>query len=233
MKLGIMQPYFFPYVGYFQLLDAVDKLVFYDDVNFIKGGWINRNFILVDCGPHRITVPLAKASPFRQIVDTRPVEGQAWKVKLLRTLRQSYAKAPVFDAIYRLFEDVIWRQHASIADLAIASVRAVLEYLELSTISCRSSDVHRDKERSGEERVLSICKREGAEAYYNLPGGRSLYHPVVFSRAGVRLVFVEPMQYRYEQFGCRFIPGLSILDLLMFNQKKAAVDLVKGWRLGW
>lgn len=217
MKLAVMQPYFFPYLGYFQLLYAVDLFVIYDDVNFIKQGWINRNFILMHCRPLRITIPLAGASSFRAIANTTVSADLAWRNKLLKTLYQAYAKAPHFEPVYTLVEGVVRTHCTSLAELALRSIQAVTEYLGLTTQIRPSTRPYANCSLKGEARILDICLREHADVYYNLPGGESLYERAIFAQAGVDLRFIQPNQPHYPQFGCAFVPNLSILDTLMFN----------------
>ena len=217
MKLAVMQPYFFPYLGYFQLLHAVDLFVIYDDVNFIKGGWINRNFILMNGRAQRITVPLAGASSFKTIAATRLVADRLWREKLLKTLRQAYSKAPHFNQVYALAEGVILSRCSSLAELALGSLRAVADYLLLTAEIRPSASYYANQSLKGQTRILDICRRESADAYYNLPGGEVLYDRSAFSAAGVNLRFVFPGEPHYRQFGYPFVPRLSILDVLMFN----------------
>ena len=217
MKLAVMQPYFFPYLGYFQLLRAVDLFVAYDDVNFIKGGWINRNFILVNGQAQRITVPLKGASSFKTIAATMVAADRLWREKLLKTLRQAYSKAPHFDQVYALAEGVILSPCSSLAELALGSIKAVANYLLLTTEVRPSSAYYANDSLKGQTRILDICRRENADTYYNLPGGEALYDRAAFSAAGVTLRFIRPGELHYQQFGCAFVPRLSILDVLMFN----------------
>jgi len=222
MKLAVMQPYFFPYLGYFQLFHAVDLFVIYDDVNFIKGGWINRNFILMNGRSQRITVPLAEASSFKIIADTKLLADRLWREKLLKTLRQAYSKAPHFDRVYALAEGVILSPCNSVAELALRSIRAVANYLLLTTKIRPSASPYANQSLKGQARILDICRREGADAYYNLPGGEALYDHAAFLAAGVKLHFIRSGEPHYQQFGHDFVPRLSILDVLMFNPPETA-----------
>ena len=222
MKLAVMQPYFFPYLGYFQLFHAVDLFVIYDDVNFIKGGWINRNFILMNGRSQRITVPLAEASSFKTIAATKLSADRFWREKVLKTLRQAYSRAPHFDQVYALAERVILAPCSSLAELASGSIRAVADYLHLTTEIRPSASPYANESLKGQARILDICRREGADAYYNLPGGEALYDRAAFSAAGVKLHFIHPGETNYRQLGYTFVPRLSILDVLMFNSPETA-----------
>lgn len=227
MKLAIMQPYFFPYIGYFQLIYAVDIFVAYDDVTYIKGGWINRNYLLMDCKPTRFTVPVADASPFRLINKTQ-VASITWQAKFLKTLHHAYAKAPQFESVYSLVETVVKCVNVhSLAELALYSLTAVMDYLSISTVVRPTSMIYNNAYLKGQERILDICQREKADTYINLPGGRALYEWVVFFEQGVDLRFLQPGKVHYNQFHCNFVPNLSILDVLMFNERETVRELLK------
>jgi len=212
-----MQPYLFPYLGYFQLVAAVDKFVFYDDVNYIKNGWINRNRILLGDSVRYFTVPLAGASPSRKIneVDVQPREQ--WLRKMLEAIRHSYAKAPHYARVSELIGDVLNSTTTNVATLASRSVIETARYLQIGTDFVPSSTQYGNAALNGVDRVLDICTKECADAYVNLPGGQALYERKDFAARGVELSFIEPNLGAYRQFGDTFHPGLSIVDVLMFN----------------
>jgi len=230
MKLAVMQPYLFPYLGYFQLLEAVDRFVVLDDVTFIKGGWINRNRILLDGEPHLFTVPLKKSSTNRLIRDIH-VSPEPWRPKLLRMLRAAYQKAPHRDPALELVESILEAAEGPISDLAFASVTGVCDYLGMEREFVRTTSVYGNDDLKGQERVLDICKREGAATYVNVLGGRELYGHAAFAAAGIELRFVETLPREYPQLGGPFQPGLSIIDVLMFNSPDAVRELMQSHRL--
>lgn len=222
MKLALMQPYLFPYLGYFQLVAAVDRFVFYDDVNYIKNGWINRNRVCDDDGtPRWLTVPLRDASPFEPIATVRTQPAAAWRRKLLESLRHRYRRAPHYAAVAALVEDVFAGDDPLIADLARASVVRCAEYIGLQTAFVASSNGYGNSAMKGSERVLDICRRESAGEYWNLPGGRTLYDTAAFAGQGIGLRFVEPRLPAYAQGRHDFVAGLSIIDVLMHNAPEA------------
>jgi len=229
MKLGIMQPYLFPYLGYFQLIAAVDKYVFYDDVTFIKQGWINRNAVLVAGKRHMFTVPLEDASSFTLIRDTLVDEHQypQWRRKFLKTVAQNYKGAPCFEAAYAIVEGVLGPSEPGISRLATASVLAVAAYLQLPTTFVRSSAIYGNAELKGADRLLDICRQEKADTYYNAKGGRELYSKEAFAQRGVELRFLEAKEVRYAQFQEEFVPWLSIIDVMMFNSKETIQGFLK------
>ena len=221
MKLGIMQPYLFPYLGYMQLVAAVDAFVFYDDVQFIKNGWINRNRLALGGAIRYFTVPLAGAGTSLSIREVRMQPPERWRDKLLESIRHGYARAPYYGPVRELIGDVLGTATTQISTLAARSVTETARYLGLGTRFVPSSVVYDNHALKGPARVLDICARERADHYLNLPGGRALYDSRAFSAAGVELGFVEPDLWPYRQFGDAFLPGLSIIDVLMFNTPDA------------
>jgi hypothetical protein len=221
MKLAIMQPYLFPYLGYFQLIAQVDKFVFYDDVNFIKNGWINRNRLCVGGTAHYVTFPLAGASPFQKINEILIQNDKVWRKKLAERIRHSYSKAPYFAAVNALVLKILMAEERSMANAAKNSITEVCDYLSLDTEFVMTSSIYNNANLSGVDRVIDICRREFADEYYNPPGGRELYDEALFKAAGMELHFIDPRLDAYPQFSAKFIPGLSIIDVLMFNDPAA------------
>jgi len=217
MVLVIMQPYLFPYLGYFQLLRAADKFVVYDDVTFIKGGWINRNRWLVQGRPAYFTVPLAGASSTRRIATIEVSPQGRWRTKLLETFKQEYRRAPFHGAAAALLERILTSEETAIGRLAVASLRAVADYLGLATPIVDSSTGYANAHLSGACRVLDVCRQEGATRYVNALGGQDLYDKAAFGAAGIELRFLRPRPITYRQFDGPFVPWLSILDVLAFN----------------
>jgi hypothetical protein len=219
MRLAIMQPYFFPYIGYFQLLSASDKFVFYDDVNFIKGGWINRNRLLVGGKDYLFTVPLDRMCPFEPINNTEINEKQyfIWQTKLLKTIEQNYKKAPYFNEVFKIVNDVTEKKLIYISELASLSITTVAFYLGISSEIVKSSSIYSNSNLKGAERVLDICKRESASVYINAIAGEKLYLKDYFIQEGFQLKFLKPKSIMYKQFKNYFVPWLSIIDVMMFN----------------
>lgn len=232
MKLAIMQPYLFPYLGYFQLIHASDKFVFYDDVNFIKNGWINRNRLLLDGKPHYFTVPLSGASSFESIRKTRfePDDGR-WRRKLLGTFQLAYRRAPFAAAGLQLVEETFAMRGDSVADLARHSVKLVLAYLGLERVVVDTSTDYGNAHLKGQERVIDICTREQAETYVNAPGGLELYDQAAFATAGIDLRFLRGELPEYPQGHHPFVPGLSILDSIMHCPAHAVAQMAAKYEL--
>lgn len=226
-RLAIMQPYLFPYVGYFQLVAAVDRFVFYDDVAFMKQGWINRNRLFLSGRVSWFTLPVWGGSIHRKINELSVQAGDAWRRKLLASVKQSYGRAPYFEQAYGLLAGVLQSEECSLSALARKSVVDVARYMGLETEFVVSSGRYGNEEMHGAERVLDICRREHASEYHNLPGGKALYSAEQFSAAGIELSFVEPNLTEYIQMAPPFKPCLSMLDVLMFNDRSALLRLLQ------
>lgn len=233
MRLAIMQPYIFPYIGYYHLICSVDKIVMYDDVNFIKQGWINRNRILVNGKPLLFTIPLKDASSFRSIKNTlinREIYHQ-WEKKFLSTLTLAYREAPFFDRVFELIETVLGRNHLSIADIARESLKATAAFLGIPTKFIDSSGVYQNQCLKGQERVLDICLKEGASIYNNAEGGKALYSKKIFNSCNIELQFIIPSLENYNQNTETFTAGLSIIDVMMFNNVEKIKEMLGNYRI--
>lgn len=223
MKLGIMQPYFLPYIGYWQLIFAVDKFVIYDDVNFIKGGWINRNRLLENGNAAYFNVNMQGASPNKLICDIDKMCDEIKDAKLLKRIMACYKAAPYFEQVYPMMEKIIMCKEQNLSKYLASSIKEVCNYLQIDTTIVMSSDVDKDCSLRAQDKVIDICKRLGADSYYNAIGGQSLYDKETFQKEGIELRFIETENIVYAQYGNEFVPFLSIMDVLMFN----GVDKVK------
>jgi hypothetical protein len=228
MKVAIMQPYFFPYIGYFQLIKAVDSFVVYDDVNYIKKSWINRNRILVKDQPYTITLSLSKASQNKLIHE---IYISDYSSKILKTIHQSYCKAPQFLNVYPLIENIFSQNERLLSHFLIYSLRQICDYLDIRVKWHISSDLKKDKALRGQEKILAICEELRACCYINAPGGRSLYDESAFLDRGMNLSFIQPKSSPYKQFGTEFIPNLSIIDVMMFNDRQSCAALLEAYEL--
>jgi len=228
-----MQPYLFPYIGYYQLIAAVDRFVIYDDVNFIKQGWINRNNILVNGAPYRFTVPIQSVSSFVAIneVLVDPRAYPAWREKFLKTLTQAYAKAPHFQGTMELVQRVLDPSATHVVQLARSSVEAVSDHVGIPTTVIPSSSTYGNNALKAQERILDICRLEGAAHYINAQGGVDLYDRGTFKEHGFNLSFLQPVISAYPQGKSAFVPGLSIIDVLMFNSQEKVRAMVMDTQL--
>lgn len=214
-----MQPYIFPYIGYFQLIAATDKFIFYDDVTFIKQGWINRNKILINGKESIFTVPLENSSSNKLIKDTE-INGKffpKWKGKFYKTVEQNYKKAPFFKESFEIIVNIFDKEYASIADLAKESVIQSSLAIGLNSEFVKTSTIYDNSTFKAQNRVIDICEKEGANSYINAIGGLELYSKDDFSKKGVMLNFLKPATIHYSQFQESFVPWLSIIDIMMFN----------------
>lgn len=231
MKLGIMQPYFIPYIGYWQLMNAVDKYVIYDDVNFIKGGWINRNRILMNGKPQYFNIPMIGASPYKHINEITVNNDERLIDKNLRVLEGAYKKAPYYNDVIRIMEKILHCGEEIISDYIAYSFRIINEYLNIDTELIMSSTLDKDCELKGQEKVLAICKLLGATEYYNAIGGQELYSYSDFKNEGIKLNFVDTDKIIYAQFGQEFQSNLSILDVMMFNSREKVQEYLSKYEL--
>ncbi len=215
MKLAVMQPYFFPYIGYFQMIKAVDTFVFYDDVNFIKNGWINRNRILINGQASYFTLQLKDASSFKLINEISFSDNRN---KLLKSIAVSYSKAPYFKDVFELIERSFHVEVLNVASVAINSTVQIAKFLNLNTTFEISSEKYADtKGMDRTHRLIEICKRSDASTYINAIGGADLYDKSFFKEHGIELTFIKSKEIVYNQFKNDFVPWLSIIDVLMFN----------------
>ena len=233
MTLAIMQPYIFPYIGYFQLIHAVDKFVVYDDVNFIKQGWINRNQILLNGKEFLFSIPVAEVSSYKKINEVQVHKRlyDAWKPKFYKSLEQAYSKATFFDETFTLVKDVLDNECLTIARLATDAIRKISGYLDIDTFIVATSAQYENDSLHGKDRVIDICKKEGANTYVNAAGGAALYSKSFFKNENIQLYFLTTKEVRYQQLTEHFIPDLSIIDVLMFNSKEKINELLKRYEL--
>lgn len=215
-KIAIMQPYVFPYLGYFQLINAVDEFVLYDNIQYTKKGWINRNRILVNGKPEYISIPLLKDSSYLNVNDRRISENFD-KDKLIRKVRSIYSKAPYFDQVIELFEVCIMYNSTNLFDYIYNALKITLEYIGIDTDISISSTIKIDHKLKAESKVKAICAFMNKSIYINPIGGQDLYSKQSFKNDGIDLYFLKPRLLEYRQFGRPFVSGLSIIDVMMFN----------------
>lgn len=231
MKVAIMQPYFFPYIGYYQLIKAVNRYVIYDNVNFIKRGWINRNLILLNGEPKMINLNLKNASQNRYINELEISEDENCRYKLLKTIESCYRKAPYYRQVYPVIEDIISFQESNLAVFLENSIRKVCSYLLINTEIILSSKIYKDKNLHGQDKILDICSIMGANTYINAIGGQELYSFEDFRAKNIELCFLKSKITEYHQFRNDFVPGLSIIDIMMFNSAEVINMMLERYEL--
>jgi hypothetical protein len=215
MKLAIMQPYFFPYIGYWQSINAVDRYVIYDNVNYMKGGWINRNRILINGEPTYITVPLQQSSSYKRICDIAVQPSPVWRDKLVKSVETTYRKAPCFAEAFPLIEKLIRHEADNLSDYLAHQLQTLAAFMGIKTKFVVTSRRYENDHLSGQARIVDICKREGTTTYINPQGGQMLYDTNTFRSAGIDLRFIVMRPLPYKQRIDGFIPYLSIIDALM------------------
>lgn len=232
MKIGIMQPYLLPYIGYFQLINSVDKFVLYDDVNFIKGGWINRNRLLLNGQPSTFTLPLDKASSFKAINELTILDDHRHRQKILKSIELAYKRAKCFDVVYPLLYDALIDSERNLVTFIHNIIKKLMNYLKIQTPILLSSDINKKNELTGFEKVIEICHKLEGNSYINPIGGKELYDQEIFNNNGLKLFFFKTNEnIKYKQFNNDFIANLSIVDVLMFNDVDSVSQLLNNYEL--
>lgn len=228
MKIAIMQPYFLPYIGYFQLIKAVDVFVFYDDVNFIKQGWVNRNRILLNGEEYRFTLKLKGASSFKKINE---IEIGNNRRKLLRTFQQAYCHAPFYQDLEPMLEAIFNSSQDNLSRYIVETIELIANYLRIKTKFLYSSELGKNNLLRGQDKVIDIVRNLGGITYVNSIGGQTLYSKSDFMKAGITLFFLQSINTVYTQSSPIFIPGLSIIDIMMFNTVEEIQKLLDNYEM--
>lgn len=234
MKLAIMQPYLFPYIGYFQLINAVDVFVLYDDVNFRKQSWLNRNRLLLNGKEHLFTIPCKGISSYKRINEVQLDYEKKPLIKFQKLIEQAYRKASNYMSTKELIDKIIDNRPANISELGKTSIVEVCNYLDIKTTILTSSDRFSDSaELNKEHRIIDICKKSGATEYINAQGGQELYSKNDFLKHNINLHFLIPnSNITYNQINSEdFIPWLSIIDVLMHNEKDKIIEFTNSFQL--
>jgi hypothetical protein len=230
MKVGIMQPYLLPYVGYFQLINAVDKFVVYDNIEYTKKGWINRNRYLLNGNDAYFTLPLKKDSDYLDVRERRISDNYDSK-DLINKIKSAYWKAPYFQQTFPLFQSIVENSEKNLFEFIYQSILKIVGYLDIPTEIIISSSLGIDHTLKGQDKVLSICKELNADQYINAIGGVHLYSKENFLENGIELSFIKTKPMEYKQFENDFVPWLSMIDLLMFNDGEAVKCMLQEYEL--
>ena len=232
MTIAIMQPYFMPYIGYWQLINAVDQFVVYDDIEFTKKGWIHRNRILQNGKDVLFTLPLKKDSDFLPIMKRSLAFSFAEdSVKILRKIEAAYRKAPFYKEVMPLVEECVSYNDRNLFNYIYNSINKICEYLEIQTPIIKSSTLAYNSDLKAQNKVLNICDVCAADIYINAIGGEGLYDRETFRQNGIDLKFHKMNYFEYAQFNDPFVPFLSIVDVIMFNTVEEVRDLLKAFIL--
>jgi hypothetical protein len=232
MTLAIMQPYFFPYIGYWQLINAVDTLVLYDNIQFSKSGWFHRNNILLNGKKTLFTIPLKKDSDSLNVID-RFISDEALKQinKIIGQIQNSYTKAPYFKEVFPLVKNIFLYDERNLFRYIHNSIVEVCSYLDINTQIIISSTVSINHSLKSQEKVIALNKAMGSIKYINPIGGTELYDIESFLNENIKLNFLESEMPKYRQSQDEFIPYLSIIDILMFNSKEEVKEMLEKYKL--
>lgn len=235
MKIGIMQPYFFPYIGYFSLIKYVDKFIFFDTPQYISHGWVNRNRILDQKGnPDYITVPIKKVSRETPIKEIEISMDKNWRETIVGKLSVYKRKAPNYDAVINFVKDILYgSEYSNLSELNCMSIERTCEMIGLTNdFSVFSKmDLQIGQVNAPDEWALYITRALQGDIYVNPPGGQSFFDKEKYESNNIKLQFLESRLRPYIQRIGRFEPGLSILDAMMFCKNDEIKDMLEDYRI--
>lgn len=226
MKLAIMQPYFLPYIGYFQLINSVDEFVIYDNIKYTKKGWINRNRLLLNGQDAIFSLPLKKDSDSLHVVQ-RELSSNFDREQLINQFKEAYRHAPYFPQTYNLLNSIIRNNNNNnLFQYILHSVREICAHLDIKTKIHISSEININHTLKSQDKVLAFCHALGADTYINTVGGIDLYNKKIFESQDIELKFIQTKSFTYPQFKNKFVPFLSIIDTLMFTPLPTAKQYI-------
>ena len=228
MKIAIMQPYFLPYLGYWQLINSADVFVIFDDANYIRGGYINRNNIIVQGESKLFSLELVKASQYKLINQIELINDSR---KILKTIEMNYKKALYFNDIYPLLENLFTYEEKNLAKFIGYSIKKISNYINIDTKFLYSSEIDKNKHLKGKDKIINICQKLNAKIYINPIGGQKLYSKKEFLNKKINLFFLETELIKYKQLKDKFISNLSIIDIMMHNNKDEIKNMLKKYKL--
>lgn len=233
MIMGGNQPYFMPYIGYWQLINAVDVFIISDDYNFIEGGWIARNRILENGQPRYFNIEISHVSSNRKINELYISTEKFDKEKKLMQLRNVYRRAPFFNEGYELMQQIFDYEDMNLAVFLENSIEKVCDFLDIKTKFVKSSSILNNCDLKKEERIFDQCRYVGADIYINAIGGQKLYTFEQFKEQGIQLGFIQTGDIRYKQLWYDFVPDLSIIDVIMFNSRDEIKKMLHQYTVLW
>jgi len=228
MLVASNQPYLFPYIGYWQLMNLADTFVISDSMQYIKKGYINRNYILLNGERHRFTMEVMGVHG-TSLINEASVGNNARKI--ISTIKHAYKNAPYFNEVFPLIDDLLHHKEKNLARYLGHSMQAIAQYIGMNTDFIYLSELQGETDLKAQDRTIDICKRVNAEKYVNAIGGQSLYDKESFKNEGMELSFLEVADLEYKQYRNDFVPHLSIIDVLMFNSKDEVNDLLGKYAL--
>lgn len=227
-----MQPYFFPYIGYFQLFKEIDEFIIYDRIKYTKKGWINRNRILTTNGVDHISLPIKKDSDFLYVYERSLSDSwEKEKIKLINKLKNSYNKAPFFKEHFPIVLECLNQEEKNLFEFIFNTIKIINSFLDLKTPIIKYSELNINDELKGQDKVIEICKKVDAKIYVNPIGGVSLYSKENFNNENIKLNFLKVNNVFYKQRNSDFIESLSIIDVLMYNSLFDVKEILKKYIL--
>ena len=233
MVMGGNQPYFLPYIGYWQLINAVDVFILSDDYHYVEGGWVARNRILENGQPRYYNVEISHASSNKRINELYISEEKFNRGKKLMRIKSAYGKAPFFVDGFALIQEILDCKELNLAVFLENSIKKICDYLEIRTKFVKSSAIPHNSDLKREYRIFDQCNYVGADTYINLIGGKELYNYGQFKRHGIRLGFIQRQNICYKQLWHTFIPDMSIIDVIMFNSKADIQTMLQQYTILW
>jgi len=230
MKVGIMQPYFLPYIGYWQLINAVDVFVVYDNVQYTKKGWFNKNRYLLNGKDALFSINIQNDSDYLN-VNQRYLSPEYKRNKLIAKLRNAYHRAPMEKETFPIIEKIINCPHDNLFDYIFNSIKEIYEYLNIKTKIIISSTININHSLKSEQKIIALCKELQADSYINTIGGIALYSKECFENENIELRFIKSKPITYQQFDNEFVEWLSILDVMMFNPLEEINKMVNYYEL--
>lgn len=223
------QPYFLPYIGYWQLIHNADVFLVGDDYNFIRRGWVTRNRLLNNGIGELFIIQMNKASDNKLIQEIEILNSD--HIKLLRKIEYLYHNAPFFSQGFALIKEILSFSGSNLADFLINSLVIVCRYLDIKTPIVRTSSLIGNCNHKREYRIYDQCDRFRADTFVNAIGGIELYDPNEFKKRGITLKFLKTRPIEYKQFNHPFVPNLSILDVIMFNSREEVIKMLNCYDL--
>ena len=227
-----MQPYFLPYIGYYQLINSVDEFVIYDNIEYTKKGWINRNRILMDGQAKYLTIPIKRDSDYLQISERNLAKSfKDERFMLYNKIESLYDKAPFVNQTMPIIREIIFFDEENLFCFLLNGLKITLDYLEIRTPITIYSNIDMNHNLKGKERVMAICKRFKATKYINPIGGIDLYSREEFQINQIELLFLKSEMITYAQYENNFVPWLSIIDVMMFNPREKVQSFLLEYNL--
>ncbi len=228
MKIAIMQPYLLPYIGYWQLIKSVDKFIIFDDIAYINKGYINRNKILVKGKPYQFTLELVGASQNKLINEIQIGKNST---KILKTIELNYKRADNFKNVFPLIQNIFNQEENNLAKFIGYSLKKITNYLDIDTNFIYSSKITKNNNLKNQDKIIFICEKLKANHYINLIGGVGLYDNAKFKSKNIKLSFLETNKIKYKQFNNKFVPFLSVIDVMMHNNKDIIFHMLKNYKM--